>query len=446
MERTRWPAVGLLLLTAVACGDDGRPPVANDDSTSTSTTATSTSTSEASTSSGDVETGGESEGGTGSDGGDPPSRKIVPPPGGGVYLGNFPVTHDLFEQAIGRSVSISDGDRCSLSTAIVDGVETHHVPQVDMACLQAEADQGKIPQLNVLSWFCQPSAPAFTVRGVIDGEIDEALRQVARELAQWGHPVFWGYSVEPHVQWPGYGADGQECRWGCDDIEGFQGGVCDDDPGTSLPEHFTEYGDPDELDSTETYIDFHQHIHDVVEGEIERLGLPSNVTWVQGHSVTDANLEYQAEEYWVGGDYVDWHAFGYYAGATLDLDGGPAQTCDPFPGRVEYWEEMLERASDKPVMLDEFGVSREFFGNPTCTDRAAWLADFFDDLAETYPQVAAIQHVEFDTPNLWTTVVRPEDPAAQAWRDELQNRPERWPTCVAIADGSEVCRVDPGGA
>jgi hypothetical protein len=356
------------------------------------------------------------------------SRKIVPDPGGGVYLGNHPVTHAVFEEAIGRGVSISSPDTCALTTAVGQhGEEVHHLPEVDIACLQAEYDKGRIPRLDILPWFCQPNPSAFTVQGVIDGEIDTELRAVARAIGEWGKPVFFVYPVEPVQQWPGHGPDGQACRYGCVDEPGFQGGNCSDEVQPDPPEHYSQYGDPLKLDSVERYIDFQRHVHDTMEDEIRQLGLPSNISWVSGHAVANQD-GFQYEEFWVGDQYVDWHAFGFYAGAG---------DCGSFPGNDAWWDEMMSMG-DKPVMLTEFGVNREFFGEPFCDDRGRWLKGFFDDLMTRYPQVAALNNVELDL-FPWATVIQPGDPVARAWRDELAARPERWPSCVTLGDGSEVC-------
>ncbi|MFC1610730.1 hypothetical protein ACFL6C_07220 [Myxococcota bacterium] len=364
------------------------------------------------------------------------TRKIVPDPNGGVYIGDFPGTHDVFEQAIGRQVSVK-GEPCTVSDDVIDGKEVQRLPAVDIACLQQELDQGRVVRLTMQSWFCRDTPAAFTVQDVIDGKIDSELRSVARALAQWGGPVFWHYMVEPVVQWPGHGPDGQDCRWRCDEVEGFPGGVCDDIPAADPPENFTQYGDPAKLDKIERYIDYHRRIHDVMEWEIEQLGLPSNITWVAGHG-TGGPEGYSYGTYWVGDDYVDWHAYGTYAGATLDPSGAVVVGCQPFPEDLDAWNEVLSMG-DKPVMLDEFGVMREFLGEPACTDRAAWFAGFFDDLVTKYPQIGMLYYMELDL-YPWATVIQPDDPAAAAWQSELANRPERWPQCLAISDGSQVCR------
>ncbi len=367
--------------------------------------------------------------------------KIVGDPSGGVYFGSYDFFggFDLMEQALGRRLTLIDTPFVRSTELVLDSNgqvidEVHARPFVDMTVLAAQQKAGLISFQGIEPWpsACTGSPAAFTVDGLINGKVDTELRAIARTIAQSGWPTFWVYQREPQIQWPGFGADGQSCRFGCDTtLPGFHFCAA---TGTDPPENFTQYGDPTKLDGIERYIDFHRHIHDVIENEIASMGLPSNITWVQGAGLEeDLPVLGTYSDFYVGNAYVDWHAFNFYAGLG---DMG----CQSFPGLLSI-DAALSLAPNKPIMLLEFGVLRSSGGFPVCGDRSQYLSTFFDQLATSYPQIKAILYFDWqDEP--FNVRIEPGDPAAQTWVTEIGNRPERWPQCVTLSGGDQVCPAD----
>ena len=227
--------------------------------------------------------------------GDPGALKVAAPPGGGIYLGAYDVEDrpQTFHQAIGRPLAISP------RLCPGDGGAENTRPKIDIACREARYQQGVVTVFGIEPPYWAEN-PAYTVQDVIDGKLDAELRQIAAEIARWGRPLLWLYQREPAGQWAGYGPDGMQ-RVGQCRVEGGND-TCDR----------TAYGDPDTLDGPERYVDFHRHVHDVVEGELARLGRPTTITWVMGAVIIGEAGWYTA--HYPGNEYVDWHAIDLYVG------------------------------------------------------------------------------------------------------------------------------------
>ena len=166
--------------------------------------------------------------------------KIIAPQGGGIYLGAHNQEGDglsEFEIALGQKVTIAP-------SACPDGGTEGTLPKIDISCHESLWQKGYVTTFGIEVVM----NGKFTNEDIVAGKIDNELKQVAREIANWGRPILWLYQREPMVQFP------------------------------VLPSTVAKGDDA----KPQLYIDVHRHIHDVVENEIKVMGKQSTITWVMG--------------------------------------------------------------------------------------------------------------------------------------------------------------------
>ena len=208
----------------------------------------------------------------------PTAMKIVPP-ASGMYLGAYEwrdgQTSGLaaFEQAVGAKVAFAPRIKNTFGCKDSSGSEGN-LPYFDAAAHERAYQAGYLTYFSVE--FCidpnQPGYAADNPQAIIDGKLDEQLRQIATAIKQWGRPLFFGYQREPAIgglsgrtSGYGYGKDGlQDYATTTDKWGQYKGGN-------------NTQGDRNCLDGIERYRDSCRYIHDFVE----RIA-PGQVTWVMG--------------------------------------------------------------------------------------------------------------------------------------------------------------------
>lgn len=343
-----------------------------------------------------------------------PGLKILPPPGGGIYLGAYNYQNSGvsdFEAAVGKKVAIFP---TGVGTSCRDGGTEGTLPRIDVACRERLWQQEYVSTYGIEALSRRG---AFSNQDIIDGRIDVELRQVARAIADWGRPIFWFYHREPRIQFGGYGPKGDLPR-----------GLCAMEPPPGVPErvreptpeqlghrcNFDQYGDPRKLDGPERYVAVARRIHDVVEGEIRAMGKDSPITWVMGGIVEHASPGFYTRHY-PGESYVDWHAFDWYPWPPREYVSLSAS-----PG----WREASRLAPDKPILLMELGVSHGE-GRRLEADRAAWFRAFFNDL-RTNPAMRNLAALLYWQDTAAKARLSPSRPDARVWQEEIRAVPRFW--------------------
>lgn len=285
----------------------------------------------------------------------------VPVPAAGCYLSAYlEEDQKAFEQMVGKKLAIG--------MFYVD----MNTPDFPKATCDAFTANGTVPHL---SW--EPFGENNSNQAIIDGKRDEYIRHWARQVKQWGRPIFIRWGLEMNGDW--YPWCGRQS--GGKKLNGF--------------------GDVAKPDGPERFVAAYRRIHDLFKEEGA-----SNVSWVFAPNITSEPDEgwNAIWNYYPGGDYVDWVALdGYNWGTT---NGG---TWKNFNETFKKPFDTLQViAGDKPVMIAEF-ASTEKGG-----DKAAWIIDAFTTVKKGYPEIKAITWFDINKETDWRVNSSPS--ALEAYR------------------------------
>lgn len=347
--------------------------------------------------------------------------KIIAPPGGGVYLGAYNHQNSgvaEFERALGTKAALFG---MGVGTECRDGGTEGTLPNIDIRCREALWLKGYVTSYGIEAALKEGAA--FTNQDLLDGRIDSALRQVARDIAHWGRPIFWFYQREPRFQFGGYGLKGNLRQGMCAMPPEARRALEPPEPTRQQLNHpcnYDQYGDRTRLDGPERYVAVARHIHDVVEDEIRRIGKESNITWVMGGVVEYLSPGFYTQHY-PGDSYVDWHAFDWYPWPPSEYT-----SLSRSPG----WREAMRLAPHKPILLMEFGVSHGE-GRSLSTVRATWFQSFVRDVS-TNPAMKNLAAVLYWQDVHAKTRLAPGYPDAGAWRREIEANPRFWHSRVSV--------------
>lgn len=358
----------------------------------------------------------------------PPTSKNVlklSPPFKGVYLGTWNqdgVGRKLFENMVGRMAPLFGG---GFDTDCKDGGTEGTMPKIDIACREARFNNGYLSTYGIETYVRGEDAEIIspipqgkiTPQDIIDGKVDAELQEIAKAIADSGKPILWLYHEEPYLQFGGYGEDGT-----------FPLPLCDRTPGCSLTEMF---GDKSKKDGPERYIALARHIHNIVEGEIKRLGRESPIVWVMG-ALSTGELNYSGfyTEYYPGNNYVDWHAFNWY---PMEKEGAKItqyESISQSPG----WKEALVLDPGKPILIREFGVSS------LQGDRSAWFQAFFNDVRANpaMKNLAGFIYWQEDIRYQQGEPIRTRIPLTvteeNVWKQEVKEYPDYWNSTLRFAE------------
>lgn len=360
-----------------------------------------------------------------------PKPQFLVVPEVGIYLGAWNQDgkgRKLFEDLI--------GDKAPLWT-----------PSFAGGCADESGNEGTIPKINIKcreDLFAKGYATSYgieaaaqngeanstiidftnkiTPQDIIDGKVDAQLKEIAKQIAVSGKPIFWRYHREPFLQFGGYGPDGTWTLAMCDYHETREP-FCN-------PKSM--FGDINVLDGPERYIAMHKRIHDVVEGEIKQIGLQSTIIWVMG-SVSEGERKIDGfyKSYYPGNDYVDWHSFNWYP----DADNGCPQGYNSISQDIG-WKEAMELASDKPVLILEFGVPAVSDG----CNRVPWFKSFFNDVHDNTEMknlkglIYWQESLDTNTGNYenLNTVLPQTNEEVEIWENEINENPQYWVSQLKI--------------
>lgn len=219
---------------------------------------------------------------------------------------------------------------------------------------EAVRQRGAIPLVDWGSWDYSAGIdqPQFRLADIARGAHDAYLIQWAQAARAWGHPLFVRFDPEMNGWW---------LPWS-EQVNGNQAG------------------------------DFARAWRHVVD--VFRAQGASNVNWVWCPNVVGANSTPLSGLY-PGNDYVEWTGMDGYNWGTDE--GNQWQSfSDVFSGSAyngdhNTYQEVLDLAPDKPMMIAEIGTSRNG-GDP-----GAWVRDALNtQLPNNFPQVKALVWFNWD--------------------------------------------------
>jgi hypothetical protein len=209
-------------------------------------------------------------------------------------------------------------------------------------------EAGSVPFIRLMLWsdpWSERAEPVFTLDRILAGEFDEDFTRWAEEARDFGTPIVVEFGTEVNGEWfPWNGA------WnGAGRLDG--------------------YGAADQPDGPERFRDAYRHIVETM-----RAAGADNLVWVFHADCNDMPEEEwnRLEAYYPGDNLVDWLGVSVYGAQT------------PMEEEWPSFRECMDRAyprlaclsDDKPILLLEFGVTRD---NPL-GDPSDWARDALDDI------------------------------------------------------------------
>jgi hypothetical protein len=242
--------------------------------------------------------------------------------------------------------------------------------------LEQAHENGKIVELTLQTmWSTQTEDTEYnkntlhsTVYDIIDGEYDEYLRDFARQLKDFGHPVLFRLNNEMNGTWTVYSGIASMC-------------------------------DPD------VYIEAWRHIYQIFEEQ-----KVDNAIWIFNPNDRDfppLNWNNQAC-YYPGDGYVQLIGVtGYNTGNYFEKKTG-----EKWRGFNEIYKNISDRFS---VMYSDYPwIITEFASNSAGGDKRAWIREMFDSI-DNYPNIKIAVWWSYFDPDPET-----KKPARKYWLDEKE--------------------------
>jgi len=269
--------------------------------------------------------------------------QLIPVPETGCYHAAFTGnnTHKEFVDLAKKEIAIE---------MFFTGWPSNKVPDFPLSKCNEIVSNGSIPHIT---WMPQVSGSPFPLDGIINGSYDSYIRGYAKQVKNFGKPIFIRLGHEFNGDWYTYG--------GAKNGGGTKNG----------------FGDPNKPDGPERFIAAYKRVHDLFKEE----GV-NNVVWIwcpnNGSSPNESwNVP---ENYYPGDEYVDWIGFdGYNFGRTQSWSG---------------WIEFFDIYSalyqkfvgyNKPLMIAEF-ASVEIGGN-----KSEWIRKAYSIyLKYSFPKIKAV--------------------------------------------------------
>lgn len=396
--------------------------------------------------------------------------KIIPPPTGGMYLGQYEwQTGDIanFEAASGRKAALWSRYRGNWGI----GYDASGQPHLDLQAANQAWLEGKVLVVQAYNTNPAPDEPeaprGFTVDKLLAGLYDADLRRFAGELRQYGKPVFLIVGREPNGvdanYFGGFGPAGDKSlQWAVENKRGFTEFNPASLPYASL---YTDIGSPQVCDGVERLKAAQRYYHDFF---VRREGLKFLTFDTMGWAVNQLNqIEYDVQDlpatidkayarellkschsfsnFYPGDDYVDWvsltfYMIDYYAkdwpGLTQDYVI-PIQ--DHFTALDAVMREVKVAAPTKPVFFMELG-----FPDGT-RQNSSWAAQKvtagLSQLLASYPQVNGFAmwsaHPAWMIPGVfpYDCLIRPGTLQATALRNTVSAHTSAFHSCVYLSDG-----------
>lgn len=373
------------------------------------------------------------------------SLKIAPPPGGGIYLGQYEWDEGdtaTFEQAIGRKAALWSPYR------VMTGGEDAP-PRFDVEAAERAWREGYVVMGCAFEATTGPKriirGKQFTVDRLLSGKYEEDLKKLAEQFRRFGKPMFFSTAREPNgvlaKYWGGFGPEGDKSfRWAAKNGRG----LAEFDP-SAFPHAklYADLGDPAISDGVERLVAAQRYYHNFfvqreglhfltfdtmgwgamapidVEAEAREIGLDPDPT---SHAYKMLKSCHDFRYFYPGDEYVDWVSFTWYV--TEYTARSAAQG-------LAYWVGQARKvAPDKPVILMELGFLR---GNNEKPSRSAErVRAGLESLISRYPEVHGLA--------MWSDefLVRPNTPEARAFREAINAEPHYFHSYVYLSDGRPI--------
>ena len=396
--------------------------------------------------------------------------KIVPPPTGGLYLGQYEwVQNDIttFESASGRKTALWSKYRGSWA----NGYDAAGQPHFDVQAANLAWQEGKVIVVQAYNTHPAPGeseAPqGFTVDKLLNGVYDTELRRFAAELRQYGKPVFFIAGREPNGvgadYFGGFGPSGDKSlQWAIENKRGFAEFHPSTLPYSSL---YSDMGTPYICDGVERLKAAQRYYYDFF---VRREGLKFLTFDTMGWSVNQVNqIEYDVNDlpssidktyarqllqschsfanFYPGDQYVDWvslnfYMIDYYAkdwpGLTQDhvipID-------DHFAALDAVMREVYTAAPTKPVFFMELGFADGMLKNSSWA--AQKIAAGLPRIISGYPQVHGFAmwsaHPSWMIPGIfpYDCLIRPGTQQGAALKNAVMTNTSALLSCVYLSDG-----------
>ncbi len=398
------------------------------------------------------------------------SLKIVPPPNGGIYLGQYewlPGDVETFETAIGRKTAW-------WSKYGVMEPDANGFPVFDFQNAELAWQAGKVVLVNAIEAYPNPddnSVTGFTVDKLLNGEYDIQLKQLAEQFRQFGKPMFFHTAREPLGigldYMGGFGPEGDKSTlWALQNKKGFKEFEPSSFPNAQL---YADLGDSTVSDGIERLKAAQRYYyHFFVEQEglaltFDTMGWPVGASpqsveseienWVADYPSLDPQhtralfeSSFDFAQFYPGDDYVDWVSINYY---TLDFyaENWPGLEQDFLVATIKYLNDLdytmsrvREVAPGKPVFFLELGFPDGMKENSA---RAASRIDStFSHILANYPEINGISmwsfHPSWQDIFPFQCLIKPNTQQAAAFRQVIDENPGYFHSCVYFSDGSQM--------
>jgi hypothetical protein len=225
------------------------------------------------------------------------------------------------------------------------------------------AQEGRIIQL---AWephdFSLPATnqPAYRLNRITAGNFDNDIRRWARELRDFGYPIYFRPMSEMNGDW---------VTWG-----GTVNG-----------------------NSPQDYIPAWRHIHDIFVQEGA-----NNVMWVWSPNRDGSTADAQAtfNTYYPGNNYVDYIGINGYNWGTLYNTPEWTSIWQSFEEVISYSYDVAAANTNKPIVICETATT-EVGGNAQNGGKAQWITDAFNILPSRFPRVAMLTWFNINKETDW---------------------------------------------
>ena len=396
--------------------------------------------------------------------------KIIPPPAGGMYLGQYEwVEGDIatFEAASGRKTALWSKHRGSWG----NGYDAAGQPHFDVQAANRAWQEGKViivQMYNTTPTTGESEAPAeFTVDKLLSGQYDPDLSRFAAELRQFGKPVFFTAGREPNgvesAYFGGFGPSGDKSLlWALENKRGFADFEPLRFPYATL---YMDAGSPQVCDGVERLKAAQRYYYDFF---VRREGLKFLTFDTMGWAVRQVNqIEYDLEKYpstidkayarqllqschsfanfYPGDEYVDWvsltfYMLDYYAKDFPWLTRDYVISVDEHMRNLDkVMGEVKLVAPNKPVFFMEFGFPDGLRQNSSWA--AQKIATGFPRIISGYPEVKGFAmwsgHPSWMVPGVFPfdCLIRPGTSEGTALKNVVSGNPAAFRSCVYLSDG-----------
>ena len=220
--------------------------------------------------------------------------------------------------------------------------------------------------------------PAYRLKNITAGNFDTDIRRWARQLRDFGYPIYFRPMCEMNGDWVTWGGT-------------VNGNVPSD------------------------YIPAWRHIHDIFVQEGA-----TNVKWVWAPNRDGSNSEAQAtfNTYYPGDAYVDYVGINGYNWGTLYNTPDWTSSWQSFEEVMRYSYDVAAANTSKPIVIAETATT-EVGGNSQNGGKAQWISDALASLPTRFPRISMLTWFNINKETDWRVESSSGSLQAfgQGWRD-----------------------------